>query len=118
MGLLGFDAATLINHEFDYRSQGLTDILNSAAASGDRLPAVTITNIDWERTLTDKDRAETAAELKATMERCGVSDYVIMEKGGIKAAIFLPDASRCGGEIFRPFKNHAQKRKWYTYCKF
>lgn len=31
LGYLGYDATTLGNHEFDYRSQGLADMLKSAA---------------------------------------------------------------------------------------
>ena len=92
LGLLGFDAVTLGNHEFDYRTKGLTDMLNAAMASGDRLPAITIANIDWERTLADKDRAERASELKAAIERYaerhGNYEYLVIEKGGIKAAVF------------------------------
>jgi len=88
MGLMGFDATTLGNHEFDYRTQGLTDMLNAALKSSRKLPALTIANIDWEKTLADKDRTEKAALLKSTMEHCGVSDYIVLEKGGIKAAVF------------------------------
>jgi len=92
LGLLGFDATTLGNHEFDYRTKGLTDMLNGAMASGDRLPALTVANIDWQKTLADKDRAEIAAELKAAIERYGERqgnvDYLVIEKGGVKAAVF------------------------------
>jgi len=88
MGRLGYDAATLGNHEFDYRTQGLTDMLNTALASGDKLPPITISNIDWERTLADEERAEKAKALKTAMESYGVSDYKIIEKGNIKAAVF------------------------------
>ena len=92
LGLLGFDATTLGNHEFDYRTKGLTDMLNAAMASGDRLPAMTIANIDWQRTLADKNRAEKASELKTTIERYGERygnfDYLVIEKGGVKAAVF------------------------------
>ena len=88
LGLLGFDVTTTGNHEFDYRTQGLTDMLNAALASGDRLPSMTIANIDWDRTLADNNRAEKAALLKAAMERYGAADYFVVEKGGIIAAVF------------------------------
>jgi len=88
MGRLGFDATTLGNHEFDYRTQGLTDMINAALASKERLPFLTTANIDWDRTLADKSRAEKARDLKAALERYGIPDYFIVEKGGVKAAIF------------------------------
>ncbi|MCL1955291.1 MAG: hypothetical protein FWF61_05125 [Brevinematales bacterium] len=64
MGLMGFDATTLGNHEFDYRTQGLTDMLNAAMASGDRLPPLVCANIDWDRTLADQNRAGNARRLE------------------------------------------------------
>ena len=88
MGLLGFDASTLGNHEFDYRTQGLTDMLNAAMKSSGKLPALTIANIDWDKTLADKDRTEKAALLKSATESYGFSEYIVLEKGGIKAAVF------------------------------
>ena len=88
MGLLGYDATTLGNHEFDYRTQGLTDMLKTALASGDRIPPITIANIDWERTLADGNRAENAKSLRSALEDYGAADYLIIEKGGIKAAVF------------------------------
>lgn len=36
LGALGCDVTTLGNHEFDYLSDGLAEMLNSAAASGNR----------------------------------------------------------------------------------
>ena len=88
MGRMGFDAVVLGNHEFDYRTQGLTDMLNSAMASGDTLPALVISNIDWERTFADSLRASNARALQTAMNRYGAVDYIVIEKDGIKAAIF------------------------------
>ena len=48
LGELGFDATTLGNHEFDYRSKGLANMLQTAAGSGDVLPQMLICNVDWE----------------------------------------------------------------------
>jgi 2',3'-cyclic-nucleotide 2'-phosphodiesterase (5'-nucleotidase family) len=88
MGLLGFDAATLGNHEFDYRTRGLTDMLNTAVASGERLPFIVTANIDWEKTLADRNRAARAADRQKALNRYGGAEYTIIEKGGIKAAVF------------------------------
>ena len=84
MGLLGFDATTLGNHEFDYRTQGLTEMINAAWASGEKLPLITVANIDWDRTLADNNLSKEAAELKTALERYGISDYSIIEKGGVR----------------------------------
>ena len=49
LGALGCDVTTFGNHEFDYRSQGLAKMLKSAAANTDRVPAIALCNVDWER---------------------------------------------------------------------
>ncbi|MDR2715050.1 MAG: bifunctional metallophosphatase/5'-nucleotidase [Coriobacteriales bacterium] len=88
MGQLGYDATTLGNHEYDYRTQGLTDMLGAALASGDTLPALTVANIDWETTLADADLRENAQALKTALDTYGNADYVVIERGGIKLAVF------------------------------
>jgi 2',3'-cyclic-nucleotide 2'-phosphodiesterase (5'-nucleotidase family) len=88
MGQIGFEATTLGNHEFDYRTQGLTEMFNTVIKSGDRLTPMLCANIDWDRTLADPKRVEKATALKETMERYGAKDYMIIEKGGVKAALF------------------------------
>jgi len=44
LGAMGYDVTTLGNHEFDYRQQGLADMLNAAKESGDPLPAIVQAN--------------------------------------------------------------------------
>lgn len=91
MGRLGFDATTLGNHEFDYRAQGLTDMFTAAEVSGEQLPAVTIANIDWEGTLADEALAGDAKALQTALDRARAlssTDYLIIERGGVKAAVF------------------------------
>ena len=89
MGYIGYDAVTLGNHEFDYRAQGLTDMFATAVAFGGLLPAVTIANIDWDRTLADENRMERARDLRTAMAQYGVEEeYLIIEKGGVRAAVF------------------------------
>ena len=117
MGSLGFDATVLGNHEFDYRAQGLTDMLNAAAASGDTLPALVIANIDWEKTFADNLRAENARALQMAMNQYGVVDYVIIEKGGIKAAVFGlmgKSADDYAPESGLYFKNYIETAKEIT----
>ena len=48
LGELGIDATTLGNHEFDYKAKGLANMMNTAVASGDVLPAMVLCNVDWD----------------------------------------------------------------------
>ena len=48
LGDLGMDVTTLGNHEYDYKVQGLANMLNSAVASKDPLPDLVVCNVDWE----------------------------------------------------------------------
>ena len=88
MGQLGYDAVTFGNHEYDYRTQGATDMLSAALASGDTLPALTIANIDWDATFADESLKKDAEALQAALDRYGNVDYLIIEKGGVKLAVF------------------------------
>lgn len=86
LGELGVDATTLGNHEFDYKAEGLANMLNSAVASGDVLPAMVVCNVDWEAMETaglSKDQQLLAEAFKSY----GVTDYIVVEKNGVKIAI-------------------------------
>lgn len=41
---MGYDVTTLGNHEYNYRSAGLADMLTVAKHSGERLPAIVQAN--------------------------------------------------------------------------
>lgn len=88
MGVLGYDATTFGNHEFDYRAAGLADMLNAAKSSGDSVPALLCANIDWEKSLSDKTNGEDAAKLKKACDAYGMKDYMIIERGGVKMGVF------------------------------
>ncbi|MCL2587922.1 MAG: bifunctional metallophosphatase/5'-nucleotidase [Oscillospiraceae bacterium] len=89
MGQLGFDAAVIGNHEFDYHAAGFTDMLHAAMVSGDELPGLALANIDWDRTLADPALAGDAGALRAAMDQYGVAlDYMLIERGGVTAAVF------------------------------
>ena len=79
LGAMGYDVTTLGNHEFDYRAQGLADMLNAAVDSGSPLPAIVQANY--------KPPESDTASLEA-WERYGIQDYVILERGGISYGIF------------------------------
>ncbi len=85
MKSLGIEATTFGNHEFDYRAQGLTSMLK--AAQGEGVP-IAAANIDWEATLADETLHDDAAALKSACDAYGVEDYIMIEHGGVRAAVF------------------------------
>lgn len=90
MAAVGFDATTFGNHEFDYKAVGLADMLNEAANydGDDKLPAIVGTNINWDKTLSNKDTKKAGKKLKNAFENYGVEDYTIVDKNGVKIAVF------------------------------
>ena len=109
LGAIGCDVTTLGNHEFDYRAQGLADMLNAAVgAQEDALAeAPRVGNGEmvygWNPELPtqlpqivqanyrpDFDGADTEAKLALSdaMERYGVKPYTMIEKAGVRFAVF------------------------------
>lgn len=88
MGAVGFDVTTLGNHEFDYRSRGLSDMLEAAVKSKDKLPELVIANIDWESTLGDETLKEDGEKLKDAMDAYGVKNYAVVKHGDARIAVF------------------------------
>lgn len=92
LGMLGYDAATLGNHEFDYRTDGLVNMLNTARTSGDALPSLLLCNADWS----DMDAED--EKLKEAFDNYGMKDYEIVDKDGVRIAligVFGEDALAC-----------------------
>lgn len=79
LGAMGYDVTTLGNHEFDYRANGLADMLNAAVDSSAPLPAIVQANY--------KPPESDTASWEA-WNRYGIQDYVIIERGGINYGIF------------------------------
>ena len=97
LGYLGCDVTTLGNHEFDYRSKGLANMLTSAQASGDAVPAMVVCNVDWN-TMEAEGLTEGQQRLKDAFAAYGVSDYTVLEKGDVDIAVvgvFGKDALAC-----------------------
>ncbi|SHJ51910.1 bifunctional metallophosphatase/5'-nucleotidase [Hespellia stercorisuis] len=93
LGAMGYDAVTIGNHEFDYRSEGLHNMMEAAVASGDPLPAFVLSNVDW-----DASTSAGAKSIKESFDDYGVKDYIVVEKGDVKLAImgiFGKDALDC-----------------------
>ena len=97
LGYLGCDVTTLGNHEFDYRSKGLANMLTSAQASGDAVPAMVVCNVDWD-TMEAEGLTEGQQRLKDAFSAYGVSDYTVLEKSDVDIAVvgvFGKDALAC-----------------------
>ncbi len=110
LGYMGYDVVTFGNHEYDYRPQGLADMLNAAkeaqeayrkamavsyAAAMEKytarygpatpnLPAIVQANY-----VTPKDPSDPASQAAVeAMKNYPVTDYTIIERGGMKIAVF------------------------------
>ena len=93
LGYLGYDATTLGNHEFDYRSQGLADMLKSATDSKETLPAMLVCNVVWPDDLNEEQQL-----LQDAFSYYGVEPYTMVEKDGVRIAligVFGKDALEC-----------------------
>lgn len=110
MGAMGYDVTTLGNHEFDYRAQGLADMLNAAANSGDTLPAMVQANY--------KPPESDTVSLDA-WRNYGISDYTMIERDGLRIAVFGllgVDADECApmsGMVFEPIAAAAKRTVAY-----
>ncbi len=75
LGQMGYDAVTLGNHEFDFGPQGITNMLNTAALSGDPLPQMLFAANDLDY-------------LSDAMAAIGAKETMLIEKNGVKIGLF------------------------------
>lgn len=97
LGQIGCDVTTLGNHEFDYQSKGLADMLNVAKNSGDAVPSLVLCNVDWDA-MEEAGLSEGQKQIQSAFEKYQVRDYVVVQKGNIKIAVlgvFGKDALVC-----------------------
>ena len=113
LGYLGCDVTTLGNHEFDYRSKGLANMLTSAKNSGDPLPALVICNVDWDA-MEAEGLTEGQQEIRDAFNLYGVQDYTVLQKGDVKIAVvgvFGKDALACAPTCELKFKDPVEAVK-------
>ena len=82
MGALGYDAATVGNHEFDHRGIGFASMLSAVTASGEAAPALLMANYKPSNDNPDK------LDIQRAMAAYGVQDTTLLERGGITYGIF------------------------------
>ena len=108
LGAMGYDVVTFGNHEFDYRPQGLADMLAAAKESGNPLPQIVQANYR-----TPKDPSAQVAE--DAMENFPVTDYTVIERGGMTIAVFGVmgvDSDECApmsGMVLEPVAEAAKR---------
>ena len=107
LGYLGYDVTTLGNHEFDYRSKGLANMLKAAKSSGETLPEIVVCNVDWE-SMEKAGLSDGQKQIQSAFETYGVKDYVMVQKGDVKIAVvgvFGKDALECAPTCELSFKD-------------
>ncbi|MBR5127295.1 MAG: bifunctional metallophosphatase/5'-nucleotidase [Roseburia sp.] len=86
LGSIGCEVTTLGNHEFDYKASGLAGMMDTAAKSGEAVPAMVICNVDWE-SMEAKGMTEAQKQIKDAFVAYDVQDYVMLQKGDVSIAV-------------------------------
>lgn len=97
LGELGCEVTTLGNHEFDYRSKGLANMMLRAEECGETVPQMVVCNIDWEA-MEAAGLNEGQQMLWDAFSTYEVKDYVVLEKGDVDVAVigvFGKDSLAC-----------------------
>ena len=113
LGYLGCDVSTLGNHEYDYRSKGLADMLTAAKNSGETVPSLVVCNVDWD-SMEKNGLSEGQKQIQSAFENYGVKDYVVVQKGDVKIAVvgvFGVDALKCAPTCELLFKDPVESVK-------
>ena len=110
LGYLGCDVTTLGNHEFDYGSDGLADMLNAAVSSGENLPRMVVCNVDWDA-MKKAGFSEGQKQIYEAFQTYGVKDYTVIQKGDVKIAVlgvFGKDSLDCAPTCELLFKDPSE----------
>jgi 2',3'-cyclic-nucleotide 2'-phosphodiesterase (5'-nucleotidase family) len=79
MALMGYDAVTLGNHDFDFGVDGLADAL-AAAKQARAAPPIVAANL--------KPVGAALAALKTAFDDYGVREYIVVERNGMRIGLF------------------------------
>ena len=97
LGDIYCEVTTLGNHEFDYKDTGLANMMQTAAAAKETVPAMVLCNVDW-KTMEAAGLTPNQQALKEAFAAYGVQDYVVLQKGDVNVAVmgvFGKDALAC-----------------------
>jgi 5'-nucleotidase len=81
MSLMGYDATTLGNHEFDLGPAGLGQEIGVAVKAG-HIPVIVASNTDWSK------NDPTLADLQRFVQDGAIRRYTVIERGGMRFGIF------------------------------
>lgn len=84
LGMMGYDATTYGNHEFDFRPEGLRDSLQAALDSKEPTVDIVASNTNYDV----ENQSQALKELSEVAKEYPVVDYKIVEKNGIKVGLF------------------------------
>jgi 5'-nucleotidase/UDP-sugar diphosphatase len=82
MGEMGYDAATLGNHDYEFHPAGLAAMLRTSRSRSGRLPLLVASNVMF----TQDDPRD--APLKAAFTEYPVTQYAVLERNGIRIGLF------------------------------
>jgi len=82
MGIMGYDAGTFGNHDFDFGLDGLARALDAARTSGDPTLPLVISNLTLPPGHPRTDR------LRAAFDTYGVGTYKVITRGGLRIGVF------------------------------
>ena len=86
LGALGIEATTIGSHEFDYGPDGLANSLLAAKNSGEKVPALIISNLDMAATKA-QPQSDARDALLAAFKVYDVKEYMMVTKGDANIAI-------------------------------
>lgn len=86
LGAMGVEATTIGNHEFDFGPDGLANSLMTALNSGEKVPAMIISNLDLEATKAEP-QSDARDALLAAFEAYDMKEYMMVQKGDVNVAI-------------------------------
>jgi len=81
MQAIGYDATVIGNHEFDFKCDGLADIIESAMTHGD-IPQLLLSNGNFNPNDSADDR------LEALYNKGVIQPHFVIEKNGIRIGLF------------------------------
>jgi 5'-nucleotidase/UDP-sugar diphosphatase len=82
MGEIGYDVVTFGNHDFDFHSDGLARMLQTAKSESKRLPILVGSNIVFS------EGNAGDVSLKRAFKDYPVMEYAILEKNGVRIGLF------------------------------
>ncbi|HPD56862.1 MAG TPA: bifunctional UDP-sugar hydrolase/5'-nucleotidase [Smithellaceae bacterium] len=82
MGQMGYDVTTFGNHDFDFGTAGLAQMLRAAKAKGKALPGIVASNIEVDK------KTEEGKALQQAFEEYPVTPYKLLERNKVRIGIF------------------------------